>query len=372
MARRWLFQKLSFEEIFIWMMLTGLNACRMMRVLRSLQDMVRNVDSPSVETPLFASMLVQPQPQAEEGRKFNFSMYVFDSLVRNVDSSTKFYMVGKGFCKVDTPLFEGMILAQQDNDVATEGAASVAVDDVPVVVDEPSIPSPTSTTQPPPPSQDLPSTSKQVGEDAKEVNVDDVLAAGIADKGVASVNDDDVPAAVNEPSISSPTPSTQPPPTSQDIPSTSQVYPTPPPSSIAQPPSPQQQPQSSQNARISIDLLQNLVKKLKRMNKLKASRLRRLKKVGTAPKVEKSNDTIMDDVSKQGRMINDMDADVDVTLKDIAKDVVVDAKTEESADVQGKQAESQAQIYQIDLKHADKVLSMQDDKVEPAELQEVV
>nr|GFB64867.1 hypothetical protein [Tanacetum cinerariifolium] len=34
--------------------------------------------------------------------------------------------------------------------------------------------------------------------------------------------------------------------------------------------------------------------------------------------------------------------------------------------------ESQAQIYHIDLEHADKVLSMQDDKVEPAELQKVV
>nr|GFD07609.1 hypothetical protein [Tanacetum cinerariifolium] len=44
---------------------------------------------------------------------------------------------------------------------------------------------------------------------------------------------------------------------------------------------------------------------------------------------------------------------------------------EESADVQGRQAESQAQIYQIDLEHADKVLNMQDEEIEPAELQEV-
>nr|GEV33523.1 hypothetical protein [Tanacetum cinerariifolium] len=73
-----------------------------------------------------------------------------------------------------------------------------------------------------------------------------------------------------------------------------------------------------------------------------------------------------------GRMIDDTDADVDVTLKDIAKDVAVDAETEESADVPGRQAESQTQIYQIDLEHADKVLSMQDDEVEPTELQEVV
>nr|GEY07982.1 hypothetical protein [Tanacetum cinerariifolium] len=76
-----------------------------------------------------------------------------------------------------------------------------------------------------------------------------------------------------------------------------------------------------------------------------------------------------------GRIIVDMDADVDVTLKDvadIAKEVAADAEIEESADVQGRQAKSQAQIYQIDLEHTDKVLSMQDNEVEPAELQEVV
>nr|GFA17114.1 hypothetical protein [Tanacetum cinerariifolium] len=147
-----------------------------------------------------------------EGRKFNFSKYIFDSLVRNVDSSTKFYMyprflqlmiraqvgdlsshftkyssraliqkvfanirrVGKGCSRVETPLFEGMIVAQQ------------------------------------------------VGKGATEVNVKDVPAAGVTDKGAVSVVDVDVPAAVDEPSIPLPTPPTQPPPPSQDIPSTSQ------------------------------------------------------------------------------------------------------------------------------------------------------
>nr|GFD60818.1 hypothetical protein [Tanacetum cinerariifolium] len=47
--------------------------------------------------------------------------------------------VGKGFSRVDTPLFEGMIVAQQDDDIADEGAASVAVDDV-FAADEPTIP----------------------------------------------------------------------------------------------------------------------------------------------------------------------------------------------------------------------------------------
>nr|GFA35533.1 hypothetical protein [Tanacetum cinerariifolium] len=51
------------------------------------------------------------------GRKFNFSKYIFESLVRNVDSSSKFYMyprrVGKGCSGVDTPLFEGMLVARE-------------------------------------------------------------------------------------------------------------------------------------------------------------------------------------------------------------------------------------------------------------------
>nr|GEY32895.1 uncharacterized mitochondrial protein AtMg00810-like [Tanacetum cinerariifolium] len=62
--------------------------------------------------------------------------------------------------------------------------------------------------------------------------------------------------------------------------------------------------------------------KLERKNKLKVSGLRRLKKDGTAQK--------------------------------------------------GRLEESQAQVYHIDLEHADKVLSMQDDKPEPTELKEVI
>nr|GEU69575.1 ribonuclease H-like domain-containing protein [Tanacetum cinerariifolium] len=107
------------------------------------------------------------------------------SLVRNVDSPTKFYMyprflqlmirkqVGKGFLGVDTPLFEGMLVAQEvgksdadevhAEDVNAAGvtkcAASVADDEVNAVVDEPSIISPTPPTLPPQPSQDKPSTS---------------------------------------------------------------------------------------------------------------------------------------------------------------------------------------------------------------------
>nr|GEV86556.1 hypothetical protein [Tanacetum cinerariifolium] len=165
----------------------------------------------------------------------------------------------KGFSRVDTPLFEGMIVAQQDDAVADEGVASVAVDDVLATADEPSIPLPTPTTQPPPPSQELPSTSQ--------------------DK-------------------------------------------------IAQ--------------TLEITKLKQRVKKLERRNKLKVFKLRRLKK-----------------------------ADEDVTLKDVAA-IEKDAEIEENADVQGRKVESQAQIYKIDLEHADKVLSSKDDDIDPSELKEVV
>nr|GEZ81885.1 hypothetical protein [Tanacetum cinerariifolium] len=173
--------------------------------------------------------------------------------------------VGKGCSRVETPLFDGMIVAHQ------------------------------------------------VGAGAAEVNVKDVSTAGVAAEGAASAADDEVPATDIKPSIPSPTPPTQLPPPSQDILSTSQVHPTPPQSPQspqAQPQSPQQQPQPSQDAEISMDLLHNLldmcttltrrvkhleqdktaqaleitklkqrVKKLERRKKLKASKLRRLKKV---------------------------------------------------------------------------------------------
>nr|GEV39739.1 hypothetical protein [Tanacetum cinerariifolium] len=194
----------------------------------------------------FSSSMASAVIYLSTGRKFNFSKYIFDSLVRNIDSPTKFYMyprflqlmirkqvgdlsshstkytslaltqkvfanmrrIGKGFSRVDAPLFEGMLVAQE------------------------------------------------VGEGSDQVHVEDVNADGVVAEGPAS---DDVNADVDEPSIPSPTPPTPPPQPSQDIPSTSQVQQTPPQLPQAQQPSPQPQPQPSQDAGISMDLLQNLL-----------------------------------------------------------------------------------------------------------------
>nr|GEU39874.1 putative ribonuclease H-like domain-containing protein [Tanacetum cinerariifolium] len=214
-----------------------------------------------------------------------------DVLVRNVDISSKFYMyprflqlmiraqvsdlyshttkcsspaltqnvfanirrVGKGFYWVETPLFEGMIVVQQADDVANEVVAGVDVDDVPAADAEPTLLSPIPTTQPPPPHE-LPSTLQQ-------------------DK-------------------------------------------------IAQ--------------ALEITKLKQMVKRFEKKNKLRVFGLKRLKKVGTTQRIESSVDTVMD---------NQED---------------------------GRPKESQAQIYKIDLEHADKVLSMWDDESEPAMLIEVV
>nr|GEV28087.1 retrotransposon protein, putative, unclassified [Tanacetum cinerariifolium] len=98
-------------------------------------------------------------------RKFNFFKYIFDILVRNVDSSSKFYIY---------PRFLQLMISAQvvADDVATDDIADVATDDVADkvadVVAEPTPPSPTPAITPPP-SQELPSTSQDKIAQALEI-----------------------------------------------------------------------------------------------------------------------------------------------------------------------------------------------------------
>nr|GFA17467.1 hypothetical protein [Tanacetum cinerariifolium] len=78
------------------------------------------------------------------GRKFNFFKYIFDSMVRNVDSPSKFLIVGKGFSDVETPLFAKMIVqpqpqaAEEENDVeikAIDANEDITLVDVETQVD---------------------------------------------------------------------------------------------------------------------------------------------------------------------------------------------------------------------------------------------
>nr|GFC20724.1 hypothetical protein [Tanacetum cinerariifolium] len=89
---------------------------------------------------------------------------------------------------------------------------------------------------------------------------------------------------------------------------------------------------------MEITKLKQRVKKLERRNKLKVSKLKRLKRFGAAQRVDTSEDTVIDDVSKQGGIIANMDADEDITLKDVpvvSKEVEVEktAKIKENVDV---------------------------------------
>nr|GEU78290.1 hypothetical protein [Tanacetum cinerariifolium] len=123
---------------------------------------------------------------------------------------------------------------------------------------------------------------------------------------------------------------------------------------------------------LEITKLKRRVKRLEKGNKARVLKLRRLQKVRTSQRVDTSDDTMVDDESNQGRMIDKMDKDDVIVLMDEKEEdkKVEEAKVNESAQVQGRQVESQAEIYKIYMDHASKVLSMQED--EPAKVKEVV
>nr|GEX27675.1 hypothetical protein [Tanacetum cinerariifolium] len=176
-------------------------------------------------------------------------------------------------------------------------------------------------------------------ENDENVNADDTA------EGDVSATHGEVPTVAEEPSIPSPTPPTPSPPPYQDIPSTSQVQPTPPQSPQVQPPSPppQQQTQPQQDAGIPMNLLQEVMDTCKALIK----RVEHLELDKVAQAME---------ITKLKRRVKKLER----------------GNTVKSAKDQGRIAESQAEIYKIDLDHANKVLSMQEDETEPAEVQEVV
>nr|GEW94309.1 hypothetical protein [Tanacetum cinerariifolium] len=182
------------------------------------------------------------------------------------------------------------------------------------------------------------------------VDVDDVVADSVPIDDVAA----DVHVAVAKPTPSSPPPTIPPP---QDLPSTSQVVPTPPPTPISQPSSPPQQQQPSQPTIISMDLFKQFIRNLYCPNQKRLNPLQIV--LGMIRRMHPNRG-----------IIADIDANKDVTLKEV--EVEKTTKVEKDADVQGRLEESQARVYHIDLEHANKVLSMQDDEPEPVELQEVI
>nr|GFA90556.1 hypothetical protein [Tanacetum cinerariifolium] len=116
---------------------------------------------------------------------------------------------------------------------------------------------------------------------------------------------------------------------------------------------------------LEITKLKRRVKKLEKGSIVKVLKLRGLQKVGTSQRIDTSEDTMMEDASNQGSMIDDLDKD---DVFDLMDDKGEEKKEDEVKDdqVKGRQAE----IHQIDMNHASKVLSMQED--EPPKVQEVV
>nr|GFB23200.1 hypothetical protein [Tanacetum cinerariifolium] len=231
--------------------------------------------------------------------------------------------VGKCFSGVETPLFEGMIADRQP-------------------------------------------TEEELG--AEQVQVDAVVAAAIVEDVVEDVAEDVAHVATPSPSphgISSP------PQEPSSPPQQPYVIPPAPTHDEAFPATFQQvldtcsallhrvENLEHDNATQILEIvnLKARVKKLEQTDKVKSSKFWRLRKVGASRQVESSDD--MDDVFNQGRMMNE----------DEGIELVKDAEIAES---EWRQADKQAEIYNIDLEHSSKVLSMQEDDSEVQDVVEVV
>nr|GFB39462.1 hypothetical protein [Tanacetum cinerariifolium] len=79
---------------------------------------------------------------------------------------------------------------------------------------------------------------------------------------------------------------------------------------------------------------------------VKSSKLKRLKKIGTSQCVESSED--VENVFNQGRMNVDMEID---------KGIELEVDQEKDDEVEGRHADTQAEIYNIDLDHSSKVVT---------------
>nr|GEU87439.1 hypothetical protein [Tanacetum cinerariifolium] len=278
-------------------------------------NLVRNVESSSkfYMYPWFIQLIIQNQTGA---LSTHTTSYISPGLTQKVFANMR--RVGKGFSGVKTPLFEGMLIARE---IAEEGIAE------------------------------------------EQVQVDDAVAAAVQETVAEDVTNEAIPSTSTPPILPSPP--------SHDIPSTTQVQ------SL-----PHQQLQSSpqappQGAELLTHLFQQVldtcsaltqhdkaaqkleilklkarVKRLERANKVKSSKLRRLRKVGTSQRVVSSDD--IEDVFNQGRMIDDLDKDKGIEL------VVDQVKNADTAETEGRhaaeQAEIQAEIYHLDLDHSSKVL----------------
>nr|GEV34270.1 retrovirus-related Pol polyprotein from transposon TNT 1-94 [Tanacetum cinerariifolium] len=100
---------------------------------------------------------------------------------------------------------------------------------------------------------------------------------------------------------------------------------------------------------LEITKLKKRVKKLDTGNRVKVLKLRRLKKVGTSQRIDTSKDTVMEDASNQGWMIDDLDKDDVVALMDDKEEDKEEAKVGCAIDHVKKKAKEDpgVQRYQV-------------------------
>ncbi|GKB62396.1 hypothetical protein Tco_0918582 [Tanacetum coccineum] len=259
-------------------------------------------------------------------QKFNFSKYIFDNMVKNLEGGVKFLMYprfvqvfldkqvegmskhkkiyvtpshtkkvfanmkrqGKDFSGRDTPLFPTMIVQAQEQ----EGEGSVM----------PTVPQHTPTINQPSSSQpqkkQKPRKSKKQN---TEVSQPSDSTEPIADE---APNDENVTTHSNDPLLSG-----------EDRLKLNELMELC--TNLSQRVLDLENTKTSQAAEIT--KLKERVKKLERRNKSRTPRLKRLRKVGRTARIESSEDEGLgdqEDASKQGRKIADIDADEEVTLID--------------------------------------------------------
>nr|GEX72138.1 hypothetical protein [Tanacetum cinerariifolium] len=97
---------------------------------------------------------------------------------------------------------------------------------------------------------------------------------------------------------------------------------------------------------LEITKLKRRVKKLEKGNRIRVLKLRRLKQVGTSQSIDTSDDTVIDDESNQGRIIDKMDKDDVVALIDDKEEDKKDDKEEDKKDEKAKEDEP-AKVHEV-------------------------
>nr|GEV58914.1 hypothetical protein [Tanacetum cinerariifolium] len=228
-------------------------------------------------------------------QKFNFSKYILLSLVKNIEARVPFYM----FPRVITPIFENMLV--------------LAAEEVGQAQDEVSIPTKPSTSNP---------LKKHKSKKQQPKAPKDPSPEPSPEHQLPSPSNDQIPAAKNSLIL-------------QELMDLCTRLS----NKVMDLESEVIDIKSSFTGRIQ--KLDDIVDQLKEENRALKEKSFKTPQVDTAAPVE-----FMEKSFKQGRMIADMDEDVE---------------------------EAQAKAYNLDLQHAEKVLSMQDiDEEEPAEVEEVL